>query len=356
MASDTNSEKEKVSSFGKYWHKLSPAVKLTIAYVSILMIISLFFSIVLYNLAANQLANSLRRQYIQLQRPNGSTVIVPSGPPPAQVQEELENGKQNLLLQLLYFNAIILALSGAISYLLAKQTVRPIEEALEAQTRFTADASHELRTPLAAMQTEIEVTLRSKNLNLKDAKDQLSSNLEEVEKLRSLSEGLLRLARTGESQSLELEKVALSSVVNEATKRVKSSMQSKKITIKNETKKISLYAEKESLTELLVILLDNAIKYSRSKSTVTIHSKSGPRAIQILISDQGVGIPKESIDHIFERFYRTDDSRSKDTTNGYGLGLSIAAKIVRLHKGNISVKSKVGEGSTFTITLPRISV
>lgn len=344
-----------MGSISKYWHKLSPAVKLTVAYVGILMVISLFFSVVLYNLAANQLANSLRRQYVQLQRPNGSTVIVPSGATPTQVQEELENGKQNLLLQLLYFNAIILALSGAISYLFAKQTVRPIEEALESQTRFTADASHELRTPLAAMQTEIEVTLRSKQLSLKDAKDQLESNLEEVEKLRNLSDGLLRLARTSESQLLDVEKIALSCIIQESIKRVRSSVKCKKITILNKTQEVELYAEKESITELLVILLDNAIKYSKEKSIITIKSKSGSRAIQILVCDEGAGIAKEDIGHIFERFYRSDDSRTKQTTTGYGLGLSIAAKIVHLHKGNISVKSKVGEGSTFTITLPRYS-
>lgn len=144
----------------RFWRDLSPALKLTIAYLSILMLISLFFSIVLYNLAANQLESSLRRQYVKLTP--GSTIVIPRGPNPVQVEEEIQNARQNLLLELIYFNAIILALSGLISYLLARQTVKPIEDALEAQSRFTADASHELRTPLAAMQTEIEIALRAK--------------------------------------------------------------------------------------------------------------------------------------------------------------------------------------------------
>ena len=333
--------------------KLSPAVKLTIAYVAILMLISLFFSTVLYNLAANQLANSLRRQYVQLQRPNGSTVIIPSGPPPAQVQEELERGKQNLFLQLVYFNAIISALSGAISYLLAKQSVRPIEEALEAQTRFTADASHELRTPLSAMQTEIEVAMRDKKLSLAEAKAQLASNLEEVAKLRKLVDGLLQLARTGANgEVLNKEDVVLSSITTEAIKRVKIAAAQKKITIKNVRKRTSVSAEKESLTELLVILLDNAIKYSKANTVVAISAKRGARTVQISVTDQGIGIAKKDLDHIFERFYRTDSSRSKQSNNGYGLGLSIAAKIARLHGGSIAVKSRVKKGSTFTITLP----
>lgn len=337
------------------WRKLSPAFKLTTAYVAILMLISLFFSAVLYNLAANQLANSLRKQYVQLQRPNGSTVIIPSGAPPTQVQEELENGKRNLFLQLAYFNAIILALSGAISYLLAKQTLRPIEEALATQTRFTADASHELRTPLTAMQTEIEVSLRDKKLSLSEAKEQLKSNLEEVGKLRTLADSLLRLARNGSSQGMEYKVVKLDNIVSYATKQIKAEASKKRIVIKNKVKanSIKLKADTKSMTELLVILLDNAIKYSQPKTNVEILAKQTSRYTQIKVKDHGQGIPKVDLDHIFERFYRSDSARSKNSINGYGLGLSIAAKIAQQHGGNIEVWSKIGKGSVFTIVIPR---
>ncbi len=339
-------------SFARYWRRLSPALKLTIAYLSILMLISLFFSIVLYNLAANQLESSLRRQYVKLTP--GSTIVIPRGPNPVQVEEEVENARQNLLLELIYFNAIILALSGLISYLLARQTVKPIEDALEAQSRFTADASHELRTPLTAMQTEIEIALRSKKISTAESRELLQSNLEEVVKLRNLSDGLLRLARADSNGSnLATTKINIATVVKEATARVASIAKNKQIRITKETKNIWVAAEKESLIDLIVILLDNAIKYSPNKTEVKITYTTSTNHVKLSVADNGPGIAKKDLDHIFERFYRADHSRTNKSGSGYGLGLSIAAKIAQLHGGSIGVKSAVGKGSIFTVVLPK---
>ncbi len=347
-----NLEWRRMYSLSHYWQRLSPALKLTIAYLSILMLISLFFSIVLYNLAANQLESSLRRQYVKLTP--GSTIVVPRGPNPVQVAEEVENARQNLLLELIYFNAIILALSGAISYLLARQTVKPIQDALEAQSRFTADASHELRTPLAAMQTEIEIALRANKISTSEARELLQSNLEEVIKLRNLSDGLLRLARAdSDGKNLTTSKINLNLAVKEAIKRVAVAAKNKKIIITNEVKKVSVYAEKDSLIELIVILLDNSIKYSQKKAEVKITYSTSPNHIKLSIADSGPGIAKKDLEHIFERFYRADNSRTKKSGSGYGLGLSIAAKIAQLHGGSIGVKSAIGKGSVFTVVLPK---
>ncbi len=338
--------------FARFWRDLSPALKLTIAYLSILMLISLFFSIVLYNLAANQLESSLRRQYVKLTP--GSTIVIPRGPNPVQVEEEIQNARQNLLLELIYFNAIILALSGLISYLLARQTVKPIEDALEAQSRFTADASHELRTPLAAMQTEIEIALRAKKIPTAEARELLQSNLEEVIKLRNLSDGLLRLARADSSgKSLATSKINLAKAVKEATERVAAAAKSKQIKIKNEVNTVWVAAEKESLIDLIVILLDNSIKYSDKKTEVKIKYSTSANHVKLSVSDNGPGIAKKDLEHIFERFYRSDNSRTKKLDSGYGLGLSIAAKIAQLHGGSIGVKSAEGKGSVFTVVLLR---
>ncbi len=336
----------------RFWRQLSPALKLTIAYISILMLISLFFSIVLYNLAANQLESSLRRQYVKLTP--SSTIVVPRGPNPVQVAEEVESARQNLLLELIYFNAIILGLSGLISYLMARQTVKPIEDALEAQSRFTADASHELRTPLTAMQTEIEIALRAKKIPPSELRELLESNLEEVIKLRNLSDGLLRLARADSNgKNLATTKLNLAKTTKEAVSRVGSAAKTKQIQVKNIVKTTWVLGENESLVDLVVILLDNAIKYSDKKSVITISATTSVNHVKLAISDNGAGIAKNDLEHIFERFYRADDSRTKKPGSGYGLGLSIAAKIAQLHGGSISVKSAVGKGSVFTVVLPK---
>lgn len=350
MALDTNLELPKMYRLSQFRHQLSPAIKLTMAYVGILMLISLFFSVVLYNLAGTQIESSLRRQYVKLNP--GNTIVVPRAPSSVRVEEEVDNARANLLLELVYFNAIILGLSGFISYLLAKQTVKPIQDALEAQSRFTADASHELRTPLAAMQTEIEIALRGNKLTVKESRGLLVSNLEEVAKLRSLSDGLLRLARAdSDGKNLIMSKTDLVSVVLEATKRVQSSAKNKQINIISQIKSGSVLADSESLIDLVVILLDNAIKYSAPKSKVRISHSVSANHVRLIVADAGEGISKKDLEHIFERFYRADSSRSKNSTKGYGLGLSIAAKIAQLNCGSISVKSAVAKGSRFTVVL-----
>jgi two-component system sensor histidine kinase SenX3 len=110
--------------------------------------------------------------------------------------------------------------------------------------------------------------------------------------------------------------------------------------------------DKTSLVELLVILLDNAIKYSPEKTTVHISEQPSQKFLAIHVKDEGPGLTPEEQEHIFERFYRTDSSRTHASTHGYGLGLSIAENIIRLHDGGLTVTSSKGKGSTFIVTLP----
>lgn len=132
----------------------------------------------------------------------------------------------------------------------------------------------------------------------------------------------------------------------------------KKIKIANRVGSQKISGAAESLEELFIILLDNAIKYSPDKSTVELTSLARRKKVLIEVSDQGMGISKKDIPHLFDRFYRADLSRSKNKkgqlaqAGGYGLGLSIAKQIVQKHKGEISVESKIGKGSTFKVTFP----
>ena len=331
----------------------SAYLKLTLFYVLIVMLISVIFSIVLFNVSSRELNFGLRRQSDIFRN------LPPRNTPFQSLEDlekiridQLETSRINLGLNLIYLNLIILGLSASLSYWLAKRTLQPIEEMLETQRRFTADASHELRTPLAAIKTEIEVNLRNKKLNLQDAKDLLRSNLEEVGKLENLSNALLRLAQYEEGKNLIFEKISLEEIIVEAFQRIEKSAQNKEIEFENYLQNLKIYGDRASLTELFVVLLDNAIKYSPKKSKIFISINKLKNSSNVEIRDQGTGIKALDIPYIFNRFYRADPSRSKTQTNGYGLGLSIAKKIIDLHKGSIKVSSQPDKGSIFTVMFP----
>ncbi|MCC7289006.1 HAMP domain-containing histidine kinase [bacterium] len=324
----------------------SATLRLTVWYTIIIMAVSLVFSTALYIISRGQLESSLRRQWLRRIDQRLNIVVQPN-----DISADLTEGSARLLNYLLEFNLIILALSVFASYKLARHTLEPIEEAHTAQARFTADASHELRTPLTAMKAEIEVALRDKKLTIKEARELLNSNLEEVSKLELLSNALLKLAQTNRD-TIALRQTNALEVVSGAVERVKKQAQLHSISIKNDVRNIKFVGDSTSLTELFVVLLDNAIKYSPEKSVVTVTCRKSGGCVAISVEDKGAGIPAKDLPNIFDRFYRVDNSRSKLKTEGYGLGLSIAKKVADLHGGSIEVTSTVGKGSVFTVKLP----
>jgi signal transduction histidine kinase len=238
-----------------------------------------------------------------------------------------------------------------VSYILARRNLEPIEEAIEAQSRFASDASHELRTPLAAIQTENEVALRNPKLTLARAKDILTSNLEEVTRLQALSAGLLRLARE-DGRDITLSPVALSEAVAQAISHYHKPAKQKHITVTNKVSGTVVHADQHSLTQALEILLDNAIKYSPVKTTVAITGGKRGKEGFVTVADEGPGISSKDLPLIFDRFYRADISRSSQRVSGHGLGLALAQKIVEQSGGAINAKSKLGKGAKFTISFP----
>jgi signal transduction histidine kinase len=323
----------------------SAILRLTAWYLGIVMALSMGFSVALYQIYKNQLQSGLRLPsegiVRQLLDSEAYRLLREE-----QVALILSHIQQNLVL----LNIAMFGVGGVVSYVLARRNLQPVADAMEAQSRFTADASHELRTPLAAMQTEVEVALRNPSLTKAQAKKLLQSNLEEVAKLKALSDGLLKLAQSG-SKELPMAIVSLEQVANQAAQRVAGALTVKQIKLEKHIRPVLVRGDQASLTELLVLLLDNAIKYSSKGKTVTLTIKRHGRQAHIRVSDQGRGIRASDVPHIFDRFYRTDQSRSKEKTDGYGLGLSIARKIVEVHQGSIEVKSAPGKGSTFTVKL-----
>lgn len=324
----------------------SAALKLTLWYLAIIMVLSVTFSVALYHLSSSELVQNNRRQAFYLNDRLPSPTFHSYND---LRRQDLKDGLNQVKSSLIVFNLLVLVAGGAASYVLARRTLEPIEEALESQKRFTGDASHELRTPLTIMQTENEVALRKPSLSKKEAVEQLRSNLEEVAKLKLLSDGLLKLASFDSDKALT-NVVNLQDVIGQALSRVNKSAEVKSIQISTTASELRVRGDLEGLVELVVIILDNAIKYSAPGSTINLEVTRHNRNVAISVKDEGVGISAQDLPHIFDRFYQADTSRSG--SQGYGLGLSIAKRIAEVHSGVIEVTSIKDKGSTFTVLLP----
>ncbi|MDB5178188.1 MAG: putative Histidine kinase [Patescibacteria group bacterium] len=332
----------------------SAIAKLTLSYLGIIMVLSLLFSFALYRESSNQLIETANRQHNAVNR-----FALPIGFNAQRdaysqlIDDQLAAAQHQLQIRLLILDLATLMIGGGASYFLARRTLRPIQNAMEAQGRFTADASHELRTPLTAMRTEIEVALRGKELTPKEARELLQSNLEEIAKLESLSAGLLRLAQFERGIAPDaLAKVPVKDIFAEAAARFQPQLKARDITLQQTAGAHTIEGDRASLTELVAILLDNAIKYSPPKSEVSLRGAKNGNFVSLSVTDHGVGMKASDIPYIFNRFYRADRSRSKEQIHGYGLGLSIAKRIADLHHGAVTVTSAPGKGSTFTVKLP----
>ena len=338
-------------------------IRLTFIYLVIVMMISVAFSVIIYSMSFNEIKMFNRTQTDIL---HGRTQIIKNLPPEFSFDEfdnlrtkQLADLKYKIIRNLVATNLLILIMAGLASFFLAKMTLKPIEEMFDLQNRFTADASHELRTPLSAMKLEIEVALRDKKLNESQSKKVLKSNLEEIDKLEKLSNALLQLAQYQSGQTkLQFENILTKIVVGEALDRVRINSDNKKIKIISKIETKNIFGDQASLIQLMTIFLDNAIKYSKNGSTINVNIFEADKMAVIRVKDKGIGIMALDLPHIFDRFYRADQSRSKEKNDGYGLGLSIAKQIIDMHSGLVNVESSPVTGTIFTVKIPlrKISV
>lgn len=322
----------------------SATIRLTGWYLLVLMLLSLAFSLIIYKTTYTEIISRFGRLQTTILQHDSQTTITPI----SINESEIKQVSQNLIITLVSFNCIIFIIGGFVSFLLAQKNLKPIKQAHESQSRFTSDASHELRTPLAVMKTEIEVALRDKKSTQKYLREVLTSNLEEVDNLSRLATMLLDLSRI-DNKNLEFKKFDLVQSTKEAFDSFKQP--SARLSFSNNNK-ILAYGNKVALQDLTKILIDNALKYSPTKSLVSVNLSSKQNQAILEVKNTGPGIPADKIEHIFDRFFRSDDSRTCCENKSYGLGLALAKKIIEVHGGEIIATSNPDVETIFLAKIP----
>ncbi len=265
-----------------------------------------------------------------------------------------QNNLAELRLVLSIAVPVSLGIISVTGWVLAGIAMQPIRQAYSQLQRFTADASHELRAPLAAILTNAQVGLITP---VKDGSQQLF-RLEKitqlVESISTLVSNLLFLARhEGQFATESLQKIDLTQLLQQIADdyQVSAKEQDLNFSCYLPSQPIQILAEPTLLTQAITNLLTNACKYTLAEGKVELRLFEKSHQAIIEIKDSGVGIPEADLSHIFERFYRVDSDRSRQT-GGFGLGLAIAKQIIEAHGGEISVLSQLEKGTTFTLKLP----
>ncbi len=239
-----------------------------------------------------------------------------------------------------------------VNFILALRDISLIKELDKMKSEFVANVSHELKTPLTAIKGYSELLMKM-NLPPERVRNYYQIIYKEAERLTQLINDLLDVSRI-ESGKIELKKdmVEIRKIIRERASFFQTQTSKHKIILQFPEYPTFVLGDNSRLTQVIHNLLDNAIKYSPNGGNIWARVMDKMEDIIIEIQDQGVGIPPEHLPHIFDRFYRIDSSLRK-STSGTGLGLSIVKSIIEAHNGKISVTSKVGEGTTFIIKLPR---
>ncbi len=324
--------------------------KLTGAFLAIIMSITLTISVMSY-ISASSKANFLYFTYLpRLQKSIPVDEKVINSTAFSKIMEEQYNlSLSNLLTSIVFFNALILFGGGALFFVLSRLILGRIEKIYAARSQFASNTSHALRTPLANIQLETEVTLNNSSLSMRNLRDQLYRNLDEIERLKSLSSSLLKLSAM-DSSGLEFKRIDLSETVKETVKRYEVN-EKNRVIIKNiPSKPLSIKGNDSSIDELTAIFINNALKYGFKDKPVEIElrRKSIKRATLSIVS-MGKPIPRDKLKYIFERFYRVEDAYGGENA---GLGLALAKELASVHKAKIKVSSNDNGRTEFKIDFP----
>ena len=314
-------------------------LKLTFLYVLIIAVILAAFSVGLYFSLQKNIKDAIDEEFKG--HASRQTAIQKAD---TQVREAFAVG-----------NAILLIISGGLAFFLARKNLRPIENTLEEQRRFTANASHDLRTPLTIMKTDCEVILRKSKIDLQEFRVLVKSNLEEIDRMSKMVEQLLFLSRNNAMPNQQLEQIALGKLAEKMIENFKNLAKNKGVLLASgEIVDGSIKGSRLDLEKLFFNLLKNAIDYTSPGGKVEVAVRRAGNQLEISVADTGVGISKEDLPHITEAFYKADKTRSQEM-GGSGLGLSIVKEITENHHGKLSISSRLNVGTEIRVSFPIIS-
>jgi signal transduction histidine kinase len=313
--------------------------KLTLQYSALLLIIFTLFSGGIYEYMDHTFGGDYRHQE--------SSIISGSRAEGAAVAADA--GLDRLKYALIFSYIILLLMLPAVSYILAKRALEPVEKSYDEQQRFVDDASHEMRTPLSVIQGELELALK-KERTPDQYKASIKTSLEEVDSLNGLVNNLLLMARGSHT---ELTKAAaairLDEVTLECISKTNQAYLYKHLNFNTDITDVTINGIESLVSQSIYNLLDNAAKFSDDKATITVSLTTDEDYASITITDTGKGMTDEQIKYAFNRFWRADSAR---TVKGFGLGLPLVAQILKLHDGTVALRRNNTSGITAHLRFP----
>lgn len=281
---------------------------------------------------------------------SGSAII-------AFADEQSVSAWKSLALLLSGIGLVTLALFFVLSLIFSKWALRPVERSWRAQQRFIADASHELKTPLTVIAADVAILKRHPERTIASQSQWIESIEAESSQMHELVGDMLLLASADAQESattaMKKELVDLSKLLNADILQFEPLAYEREIELSaNIAEKVVVSGDKDKLQRLVSVLLDNAFKYVNEHGIITVELVLFGNVAKLSVNNTGTPIPDEDLPHLFDRFYRADKARTRNDEQSYGLGLSIASEIARVHDGSIAVTSSEHAGTTFTVTLP----
>lgn len=245
-------------------------------------------------------------------------------------------------------------IAAGAGFVWAGRALHPIRTAWDKQLRFVSDASHELRTPLAVIQSNLDLVLDHADQTVEDNLEWVGNAQSEARRLARLVHDLLTLARSdAQTAPLQISSVAVADVVRRVVDMFEPVADMQGLELKTgDLAEATVRGDKDRLLQLIVILVDNACKYTGSGGHVTVSTAVQKNHVLLRVADDGPGIDSADLPHVFDRFYRADKARARGDDQGTGLGLSIAQWIADAHHGKIHIDSRPGAGTTVTVSLP----
>lgn len=265
------------------------------------------------------------------------------------------NSRRQITSGLLIAILVFIVITYFVAVYLTRKALIPIENVWKNQAKFIQDASHELRTPITIVSSKLESMLKHPENTVNDEVEKIAVVMKETRKIKKMINDLLSLSKEDTIINIHLKEVDLVSLINEISNDYLdiAKIQDKKFEILSDFEDLSIQTDREKLRECILILIDNAFKYTTIGDSISIELKESfaKGGVSILIKDTGCGIKESELPYIYDRFFRSENVRDKDV-DGSGIGLSIAKMISKNLSIKINVRSKLGEGTEFELLVP----